>query len=60
MSASSGSDRMSNKSKPGGILHPSPIKLVRFADGKVVPMNRKERRQNKLYGNRVAKLTGLS
>lgn len=31
---------------------PSPAKKVRFADGKVIEMNRAERRRNKIYGNK--------
>ena len=34
---------------------PSPIKLVRFADGKTIPMNRAVRRRNKIYGNKGGK-----
>jgi hypothetical protein len=28
---------------------PSPTKRIRFSDGKVLPLNRKERRANKIY-----------
>ncbi len=52
---------MSNKSKPEGTLKPSQVKLVHFADGKVVTMNRRDRRRNKIYGSRLMKpgtLTG--
>ncbi len=32
---------------------PSPTMRVRFGDGKVVAMNRRERRRNHLYGDRL-------
>jgi hypothetical protein len=28
---------------------PSPIKKIKFSDGKTLPLNRKERRQSKIY-----------
>jgi len=37
---------------------PSPTKRVHFAGGKVVEMNRKERRRNHLYGDRIRRLGG--
>ena len=37
---------------PDPNFHPSETKLVRFADGKVLPMNRKLRRANHIYGGR--------
>ena len=33
----------------GVIIHPSPTALVHFSDGKVIPMNRAERRRNKIF-----------
>lgn len=39
-----------------GIFHPSPAKRVRFPNGKVIAMNRKERRRNKLYGKNVIRV----
>ena len=36
-------------------FHPSPTKLVRFTDGKVIAMNRKQRRANHFYGTRRGK-----
>lgn len=33
--------------------HPSPTMKVHFANGVVVPMNRKERRRRGLYGDRL-------
>lgn len=36
-------------------MQPSPTKRVRFSNGKVVQMNRKERRRNHLYGDRIMK-----
>ena len=36
-------------------FHPSPTMRVRFADGKVVAMNRKERRRAHLYGDRLVR-----
>ena len=36
-------------------MKPSPTMKVRFADGKVVAMNRKERRRNHLYGNQLVR-----
>lgn len=33
-------------------FHPSPTKLVRFADGDVVPKNRQERRKRHIYNKR--------
>ena len=37
-------------------FHPAPTKRVRFSDGKVITMNRKERRRNHLYGNRIVRV----
>ena len=34
-------------------MKPSPTMKVHFADGEVVQMNRKERRRNHLYGDRL-------
>lgn len=38
-------------------FHASPTKLVRFDGGKVIAMNRKERRANHLYGKNVKRGT---
>lgn len=34
-------------------FYPSPTKKVHFGNGKVIAMNRKERRRQGLYGDRV-------
>ncbi len=38
-----------------GVLHPSPVCRVVFGSGKVLVLNRRDRRKMKLYGNRVKK-----
>lgn len=43
---------------PNPRFHPSPTKKVDFGNGKVIPMNRKERRRQHLYGDRVTKVSG--
>ena len=30
-------------------FHPSPMKRIKFSDGKIIAMNRKMRRANKIY-----------
>ncbi len=47
---------MSKANLMEGVLHPSPMRLVRFPGGKVVALNRKDRRRMKLYGDRVTKV----
>lgn len=39
---------------PAG-FHPSPVMQVKFADGEVIPMSRKVRRFNHLYGDRLVR-----
>ena len=41
---------MANKGlKPVKGFHPSPTKRIKFADGEVMELNRKERRRMKIY-----------
>jgi len=47
-----GTDPLKASEIPDPHFHPSPTKLVRFSDGKVLPMNRRERRANHIYGGR--------
>jgi len=38
-------------------FHPSPTMRVRFADGEILALNRKERRRRGLYGTKITKVT---
>ena len=51
-----GTDQLSTKDIPDPRFHPSPTMRVRFPNGKVVAMNRQERRHAHLYGDRIKRV----
>jgi len=51
-----GTDYLSIKDIPDPRFHPSPTKRVRLPGGKIVTMNRRDRRKAHLYGDRVKKV----
>jgi len=51
-----GTDYLSNSDIPDPRFHASPTRRVRFPNGKIVPMNRRQRRRAHIYGDRVTKV----
>lgn len=46
-------ERSKSPDAPGSKFHPSPTMMVRVGRGKVIAMNRRERRRQHLYGDRL-------
>jgi hypothetical protein len=38
---------------PGASFTPSPIKRVQFSNGEIIPLNRRQRRQMKIYNSKL-------